>query len=80
MDKRAEIIHDEGIAERFVGPTTIERRFSGFRDVGGERPIGGRRVWADVGAGLYGRSTLKDVQTDKTAILQSKGHDWMLIK
>lgn len=46
MDKRAEIIHDEDIAERFVGPTAIERTsrsgFSGFRNVGGEQPIGGR--------------------------------------
>lgn len=45
MVKQAEIIHGEGNFERFVGPTPIERAsrigFSGFRDVGGERPIGG---------------------------------------
>jgi len=75
MDKRTEIIHDMGNFERSVGPTPIERAsrigFSGFRDVGGERPIGGgRRGGVEVvsGAGSYARSALKGVQTDKTAI------------
>ena len=73
MDKRAEIIRDEGSFERFVGPIERASRigFSGFRDVGGKRPIEGRRrggIEVDSGAGSCARSTPKGVQTDKTAI------------